>query len=144
MNLVIIIILFFIFVLFVTSKGQLEFFTADEAVKNVASLYNQGNMTVTKITTSELIGQNNNIKITGNLSAGQITSPTIENINTNVNNIINTKIKDITAQLDTVKNSLPTCNWNGERIVCGDCGGREDDYMINCKNGRIVGFRVLG
>ncbi|QKF94305.1 hypothetical protein QKU48_gp0847 [Fadolivirus algeromassiliense] len=130
--------------LFVTSKGQLEMFTSDEAVKNVASLYSQGNLTVTKITTPEIVGQNNSLKVTGNLSVpGQIGSPTIDGINGNINNI-NNRINDLSNQLNGVRESLPSCNWSGERIVCGNCLGSQDDYMINCQNGKITGFRVLG
>lgn len=143
MNIVIMIILVFIFILFVASK-RIEQFTADEAVKNVASLYNQGNLTVTQVTTPTIVGQNNALKITGNVNIpGQISSPSLDTINSNLTNLINAKVTELTNQINDVKGNLVKCNWNGRKFVNGD-KGCEDDYWLDCNGTYLTGFIPKG
>lgn len=66
MNLIMIFILFFIFVFAVTSRGNLEPFSSDEAIQNIASLYNQKKLIVTDINVTGNQSVTGNQAITGN------------------------------------------------------------------------------
>lgn len=124
-----------------------EHYTADEAIKNVASLYNQGNLTTTQLTTQNVIGPNNNLKLSGNVTmtgsavvTGGIASPTINDLNNKINQI-NGKLTDLGNQINT-KNPIMKCNWNGWNVVCGSCSDEHDDYAIYCDGGKVTAFNV--
>lgn len=34
-----------------------------------------------------------------------------------------------------------TCDWTGEKLVCGDCKNCQDDIYINCTDGRVTRIR---
>jgi len=91
------IVVIIIAVIYNYSKTQ-EKFTNDEAIQNIASLYNQANLNVTQITTPKIVGTPN-VAVTGNISIpGTITSPSLDNIN----NTINTNVTNLTNQLNAI------------------------------------------
>lgn len=119
-----------------------EDFSSDEAIANIASLYNQSNLTVSRITTPNIIGQPN-LAIGGNVSIpGKITSPSLDSINTNLTNQLN-QINQLSTKINGMQdniNNIAKCNWNGERPIYGG-QGCEDDVWINCQNGKVINFR---
>lgn len=140
--LVIIILLILLIVTLPTYNTSREGFSSDEAIQNISSLYNQGNLTVTQITTPKIIGQPN-LAFSGNVSIpGTITSPSLDAITTKMANQSN-QINQLNSKIDGVQtnmNNIAKCNWNGERPVYGD-QGCNDDVWINCQAGKVTGFR---
>jgi len=148
MNLAMIFVLFFMFVFFVTSRGNIEPFSSDEPVQNISSLYNQGNLTVTQITTPKIIGQPN-ITFSGNVSIpGTITSPSLDAIRANMANQINQLSQRIaTVENGYVKKGPISLIANYSTDGCGLVGNNREvtisegwflrahpyDVALNCK-----------
>lgn len=81
-----------------------EGFSSDEAIQNLASLYNQSNLTVTQITTPKIIGQSG-LTINGNVAIpGTISSPSLDTINSNLTNQLN-QINQLANRITNLENN---------------------------------------
>ncbi len=115
-----IVIVFIILFLF-NKQEQYENFTNDEAIQNVASLYNSGLATVTNLTATgtgtitNLVAPTANIT---NLTANNLTTPT-----SNITNLTasNTNITNLNASTGKINNlSAPTANIGNLTITTGN------------------------
>ena len=118
------------FVFFVTSRGNIEPFSSDEAIQNISSLYNQGNLTVTQITTPKIIGQPN-IAFSGNVSVpGTITSPSLDAMTANLANQMN-QINQLSQRIANVENGYVkkgpiSLIANYSNTPCGHAGSNRE------------------
>ncbi len=150
--------------------------TSDEAIQNVASLYNKDQLTITNLTATGNTSLNNTtiknadtIKTGklflgdkwlfsgvgdagsnddwlrllktdgtnayyGGLAAGRLYDARIGDLSTAVTNLQN--------QINNLNGALPTCNWAGWNVVCGNCSDNHDDYAMYCNNGKITAINV--
>ncbi|QKF94364.1 hypothetical protein QKU48_gp0906 [Fadolivirus algeromassiliense] len=150
--------------LYTSSKHSTESFTSDEAVKNVASLYNQNQLTVSNLTTT---GDATipNAKI-NKLTLG--TKWLLSGVGDNAANddwlrltntlgqpyaggfaagrLYDARVGDLADVVNNLRaeinNSRPNCNWSGWNVVCGGCTNERDDYAMYCENGKLTTIKV--
>lgn len=154
--LVIIITVFIGFLLFrpMRSEGMaIEGLTSDEAIKNVASVYNTDKMSVTNL---NVTGE----EVVNSLIATKASIPTLTSTNATITNLTSTNA-NLSGQMNAgaladssmgnvkqyidnaIQNSRINCNWNGWDVVCGGCSDAKDDYGLYCSNGKITHIYVV-
>lgn len=154
-----VLICFFIFRTVLNKEEMtIEGLTSDEAIKNVASIYNTDKMSLT------------NLNVTGeqtvnSLTATKATIPTLTSTSANITNGTITNLSSTNANLsgqlnagtladssmgnvkqyidNAIENSRISCNWNGWDVVCGACSDSKDDYGLYCSNGKITQIYLI-
>ena len=127
---IIVLIIVIIIILIYSYPTSHENFTNDEAIQNVASLYNSGMATVTNLNATGVATLPNlnagNININGDVVTGKarmhLTGPELLYL-LNKNGVIIGK------------------EWDGNRSIFGGNGGCEDDYTFTCQNGKLARVR---
>jgi hypothetical protein len=135
-----------------TFTNKLEHLTqkSDEAIQNIASLYNKDQLTIGSL---NVTGEAN----AGTLTAGSVTDNSMgSTIKTYVDEKVKEAVNQLNTNLDTQVNNLnnnlnnqigtyrtPVCNWEGWREFCGNCSNEKDDFNLYCTGGRLTQFKVI-
>ncbi len=131
----------------------IEGLTNDEAVKNIASIFNTDKMSVTNL---NVTGEG----IVNSLQATKASIPTLASTNATITNLTSTNANlsgqvnagaladgsmgNVKQYIDNaIQNSRINCNWQGWDVVCGGCSDGRDDYGLYCSGGKITNIQVV-